>query len=329
MKGLIVAREWNYFFVIVLATASTAVCQELAPQEKPTKSTAITFSLNPDPFGSDAYISARISYIDRDSPSLGWHTRSRDDAVTGESRKIRDSYIRMVNLGPEEVKALDTLFQERLDAHERNRQEISPWYARELDLELVKRGVPQKFASHASLDPPAARDIDAIFKRYAKAELAAERSLVSRLDEVLSPDKFAFFAEEWGSGSLLYIPIFAHFLELTEDQIAKVHKACEDAYRMELQLKHRHRDAELYERYALLLNNQEFQELRLRPYSYLTPKQFRRAAKSTLRPWRTNPQFSERLRALQTDNSVLAISELKVLGDLYKEGARLENANSN
>ncbi len=276
-----------------------------------------------NPFLEGASLQARVAYIDRNSPSLGWFTThgvaKKDDGY--ETFSKRESILRILALSKSESDLLDSVFQERISQHNENRHALKVPLLRERDLRLLDNGVKplSDYASSLEINKDA---LSVILQDYKKNELVAEKILVEKLGEILVPQKLKVLVEQWWSIDLLYVPLVAHYLDLTEEQVNKIELATNDAYKLEQQLLRG--VASIEERKKILSSSSQRYESVYDRFSHFTPRQFRIAATGLLSTWKRSPSFSQRLDELSNPSDMRAVAELKILGDLYRNGVESE-----
>lgn len=315
----------KYFLVLVAVSNLFAVVfgEEVIIRQDP----RFVISHDQNPFREDASLHARISFIDRASPSLSWFTMMGTFEKDGvfESYLKHESIKRIMGLDKETSELLDKHFQQRIDTHKINIQKLEGPRLRESAFLKIRAGMPRSAVPNASLPETPDADIKKYLVEYAAAELKAEKQLVEQLDEILLPSQLPVLVHEWWDLKKLHIPIVAAYLDLTDAQIKDIQVACDEAFKVERKIIESYTGSDIKERNELLLANAEWRESNFKPLVFLTPSQFRLVAHTHLLPWKkSKPTFSQRLEELSKATSPFDLSEKKILTDLYLEGRKLE-----
>jgi hypothetical protein len=276
-------------------------------------------------FKGNPTIHAHMNLIGMASPSLQWFTSSTWREIDGKSEefRVREVLLKQMRVSPEDVKDVDKLFEVRMNRHKENLLVLKGAELRERDVLMVEKGIPAGLLKHLGLPVLSKQAIDELLVKYSKLEREAETKLYGDLNEVIDPLQFETLVHKWVNYHTLYIPIAEKYLDLSDNQLPELEEKCIAAFGMMRELSRTCLTLPAVER-EKVFENERWIETRLRPFSKLNPKQFRIAASFLLRDWRTTGSFAERLLKLEEDKSMIGKCELKVLGELYREGRALE-----
>lgn len=283
----------------------------------------LTFKDDKNPFRKTSSVCSRLDLIDDASPSLSWFTKGKvyrnGDEFT--NTLVKDSFARSYQLDDEQIALLNKLFLERKAKHELNLGELGSIAQSEFRRLLANANPSVKIRLLPTNDL-SIKEISEALIEYEKNEHKAEMELLEQIDEVLLPNQFSGLVRVWISIDKLYVPAVAKYLKLSQEQINRIKSDCMERKKFGFEMEEKYPDIKT--RTEQILASITWHELNNRPLSHLTPAQFRIAAPLLVKSWRTGPSFKLKLEQLSGDSSLQGKAELKLLGDLYRQGAKLE-----
>ena len=292
------------------------------------KRTGVSFTLSQNPFGDEATLNARLNLIDRAFRSLRWFSEQRVELKDGvnTSYLISDSIIRAMSLSPERAESLNALMRERYARHTKNLEPLNSQKLRERDLKAQELGFPSKLLVYVSVPELPKEEIAKRLIAYEVAEIQAEKELLESLEKLLSRSELSKIADCWLESNRLYTPFAKFWLELSDDQVAKIRTASNEKLRFEYQVRESITSSKIEDYNEALSSEPIWFDHTFLPYSFLNVGQFMKA-KWTMKRFHDVDSFDERIKSLKKADSLAAKSELRILGALYVEGRRQEQLN--
>lgn len=272
-----------------------------------------------NPFEENCLFNARVRFVDHFSPALAWDNETKyipkTDGTEPTSYLFKESFVRSHQISTEIKTALNKAFAKRLDSHNKSYAPLRPLYIEEV-------ASVRKHGRSSVLDEMPRDKLEEMLRLYQSQEELAETELIETLDEILTPEQFGDLAINYMTLDNLHVPLVAHYLNLSKDQLPKVKEACIARQKLGFELSGGF--ADIPSRNQASLTSARWHELNYRALSYLDATQFLKAARRLLKSWRTTQSFAARLEVLEKDEGLQARTELKVLGDFYREQAKLE-----
>lgn len=292
------------------------------------KRTGVSVTLSQNPFGDDATLNARLNLIDRAFRSLRWFSEQRVELKDGvhTSYLISDSIIQAMALSPERTETLNALFRERSERHTKNLEPLNSQRMRERDLKAQELGFPTKLLVHVSVPELPKEEVAKRLVAYEAAEIQAEQEMLEKLKKLLSRSELSRIADCWLESNRLYTPFAKFWLELTDDQVAKIRTASYEKLKFEYQVREAITSSKIEDYNEALVSDPIWFDHTFLPYSFLNVDQFKKA-KWTMKRIREVDSFDARIKSLKGADSLAAKSELRILGTLYEEGRRQELLN--